>query len=463
MKELLKNFMYFGFAVALEKAIAFLLIPLYANQLSVEEFGVIDLIQTLITIASIAVFLQLETAFQRYYYGLKSFKRKEFATTLILSVFVLSIIVLVGIALCSGMLSELLFGTDKYKSLLIVASAQLPLTALSVMAFILIRFEGLNKVFSAIIIIKTILLVGLMSFFLIYTQLNQLGYFIAQFMALFLSVLLLYFYAYRYLALSFNKKFLILSLRYSLPQLPARLGSLLNSYGNRFFMISYLSTIEIGLFSMALRFASVMYLFHQTFTMAWNQYIFKPSETANQKKNIINLTNILVPLLCIVIVIMTIFSKEIIRVVTTVEYLDSYKFIGISCLSAGLLSINEIFNVGPKLVSKTKYLSYSFIASLFINIALLAYLTPKLGLEGVVVATLTANTVLILFNYIFTKIVYPINFNILYIIFVLTPVYLLALLIVFTQQSLLIRLGLLILCLIIYAYYVVKYIKKIRV
>lgn len=76
MKELLTNFFAYGFAISLDKLLAFLLIPIYASKLSVDEFGVIDLIQTIIGIVSIFAFLQLETSLQRYYFEYEGEKKK---------------------------------------------------------------------------------------------------------------------------------------------------------------------------------------------------------------------------------------------------------------------------------------------------------------------------------------------------------------------------------------------------
>ena len=61
------------------------------------------------------------------------------------------------------------------------------------------------------------------------------------------------------------------------------LGSATNAYANRFFILGYLDTYHIGLFSMALKIGSIMQLIHQTFMMAWNQYMFE-----TLKRRIIN-------------------------------------------------------------------------------------------------------------------------------------------------------------------------------
>ena len=114
MKELLTNFFAYGFAISLDKLLAFLLIPIYASKLSVDEFGVIDLIQTIIGIVSIFAFLQLETSLQRYYFEYEGEKKKEYVFTIYISVIILSILLSVLIGLFSRILATHICGDANY-------------------------------------------------------------------------------------------------------------------------------------------------------------------------------------------------------------------------------------------------------------------------------------------------------------------------------------------------------------
>ena len=87
MRGLLINFLSYGLATSLERLLSFLLIPLYTSVFTVTEFGIIDLIQTLLNIISIFALLQMETALQRYYYDFKESERRALIFTTFLTVF----------------------------------------------------------------------------------------------------------------------------------------------------------------------------------------------------------------------------------------------------------------------------------------------------------------------------------------------------------------------------------------
>ena len=108
-------------------------------------------------------------------------------------------------------------------------------------------------------------------------------FFLSQLIAIALSSLFSLFLVRKLFIFHLSKPYLKLSLKYALPQFPARVGSATNAYANRFFILGYLDTYHIGLFSMALKIGSIMQLIHQTFMMAWNQYMFE-----TLKRRIIN-------------------------------------------------------------------------------------------------------------------------------------------------------------------------------
>ena len=85
---------------------------------------------------------------------------------------------------------------------------------------------------------------------------------------------------------------LVKSLQYALPQVPARVGVIANTYANRFMILNYMTTYSIGIFSMALKFGSIMTLFESTFSMAWNQYLFRIVTEEKQKIMVVHMLEV---------------------------------------------------------------------------------------------------------------------------------------------------------------------------
>lgn len=411
MRGLLINFLSYGLATSLERLLSFLLIPLYTSVFTVTEFGIIDLIQTLLNIISIFALLQMETALQRYYYDFKESERSALIFTTFLTVFLLAIMLASIMYVLSSNIALWLCGNNDYGILIKIISIQMPLSILSVLTLIVLRFEKRNLLFSVIVIFKSFLLWGGAYLFLRVLDEGINGFFISQLLVVVITSLLSLVCVLRYMSFTFSTSILKQILQYSLPQFPARIGASANTYANRFFIVGYLSTYSIGLFAMALKFASIMQIFHQTFMMAWNQYLFEMLKNVNHKKIFNSILCIITILIFELTSVITLFSNEIMSFFTPDEYLSASKYIGGITFAICLMIISEIVDIGPKIMKKTKYLSYSFFISLAMNLFSLFLGVRLFALSGVIFSMILANLALLSSGWYFSEKIYHIGFE----------------------------------------------------
>ena len=413
MKELFVNFFTFGLAVTLERLLSFLLIPIYARVFSVTEFGIVDLIQTIISLVTIFAFLQLETALQRYYYIYKDNEsRGVFVFTLIITMFLFSVVLSFLVCVLSPWIASSFLKDISYSTALRIAGLQMPFSILSTLVLIILRFERQFRLFTIMVLVKSIMLVAFVFFFLLHLNAGVNGFFLSQFIAITIAAILSCFFVRGKIRMKYSVENIKQSFSYALPQLPARIGSSLNVYANRFFMVGYLSTYNIGVFSMALKFGSIVQLFHQTFMMAWNQYMFKILENPNHKYIYRSVLMMIVPLAFFLPVFLSLIAPEIIRFFASIEYIEASKYIGMISLSFCILISSEIINVGPKVKEKTYYMSISFLISLFINLISLFVFIQLFELRGVLYAMVLTNLVLLVINWIFSERLYWVGYNI---------------------------------------------------
>lgn len=439
MKELVKNFFIFGLATSLESIVSFLLLPIYARIFSVQEFGVLDLIQACISFLSIFGLLQLETSLQRYYFDFQQSEKGKFLYSIFLLTVIISTTISVLICLFANSVSILLFNVDNYSTIIQIACFQIPFYSLSTLSLIVLRFEKMNKIFLRMVLIKSILLIGIVISLIVYFKTGIKGIFIAQICAIgacsilsFVSIKHLFVYKISWIHLQ-------IALKYSIPQFPARIGSATNTYANRFFILGFLNTFSVGLFSMALKFGSIMQLLHQTFFMAWNLFLFETLKNKNNKYIFSKTLEIVTPIIFIIVSLMTVFSYEIITLFATKEYIGAHKYIGGIALSISILTIKEVVDIGPKAKAKTYYLSISFLISLLTNIISLYFLVRCLNLSGVVFSLIITNLVLLILTWIFSNKLYYIPFNKLKFILLLLPTLAVVSLSMYTEFSFKIR------------------------
>ena len=460
MKEFIKSFFAFGIAITFEKIIAFLLIPIYTRYFNLTEFGIIDLIFVTIALASIFAELQLETALQRYYYDFTGLSKLRFTSTIFILIISISFLLTFLIIIFSNQISFLLFSDYKYHNLVAIASILIPFNNFSMLSLILLRFEKKNKQFVIVVLAKVILMLLTIIIFVVYLKIGILGVFIAHLAANIFSSLILFFLIKDFIIYKISKNFIKISFSYAFPQIPARIGSAFLANGNRFFMISYLSVVSIGLFSLSLKLASVIQLLNIAFITAWNPFMFEQFKIKNNKQVFVNFLPLVACLVYLIVITISLFSKEIVSIIAHKQFSESYKYVGALCLYFSIYIFKEIVDIGPKFTEKTKYLSYSFLISLLVNFISLFFLIKYFDLKGVVLSMIISNIVLLILSWYFSNKLYYIPHNIMNFLFLSAPAFVISIGIMYVEMDIIERFLIFIFISLFYFYFFISSYKK---
>jgi O-antigen/teichoic acid export membrane protein len=452
MREFIKSFFSFGLATTIEKLIAFLLLPIYTRIFTKVEFGVIDLIQVILGIASIFAVLQLETALQRYYYEYEGRVKKIYISTIFLVIVSLSLLVTIVLLVFASEISSLLFQSQEYSYIIRLASLQLPFINFSMLGFVLLRYEKKNVRFVLLILNKVVLTLLFILLLVVWQKMGIYGVFYAQLIGTSISAVFLYFSIKQFIAFNVSLGFLSKSIKYALPQFPARIGSVLLSYANRFFMIGYLTIASIGIYSLSLKLASAVQLVYTAFIMAWAPFMFEQLKKPGHKELFPRVLLLASGPVFLLVSFISLFSKEIVLLIASEEFQDSYHYVGGLSLYFSLFIFKEIVDIGPKYTEKTKYLSYTFFISLVVNLLTLFLFIQWYGLNGVVYSMLITNTFLLIMSWMISNKLYFIPFNFVKFIALAIPAYVLAVGSMYGLPTLSIRVGILLILILVYGF-----------
>ncbi len=462
MGNFFKAFLSFGLATSIEKILGFVLLPIYTRYFNTEVYGVIELMSTTLAIGIVFSLLQLETSLQRYYYQYHENKRKMMISNIYITVFLISVFVGLIISIFSEQLSVFLFQTNQYEGLFWLVSIQLPLSNLSMLGLVLLRFEHRNKDFLKVILVKVLLNLFFAYLFVVKGENKLQGVFYAQILSLFFSTSLVTYFVKNNFVIRFSNILQKRVFKYALPQFPARIGSLLLAQANRFFMIGYLTLGTIGLYSVSLKLASSIQIINSAFIMAWTPFMIKQFQNKNNK----NVFKTVLPLLSGVVffgvIVISLFSEELVKLITTDKFFESYRYVGGLAFFFACYIIKEVVDIGPKITEKTVYVSYVFFISVVVNLLALYLLTEKYQLEGVVVSMLLTNLVLVVGSWIMSNLLYPIKYNWIKFLLLLVPCLSIVLLILFFKASIWLRLGLFLSACVYYCFFIKQDYLKIK-
>jgi len=440
MKDLFKNFLSFGLATTLEKLLLFLFIPIYSNYLTKDQLGAVDLLQVVAEAGSILALLQLESAFQRYYLDFKGGLKKTFITSNFIFIGVTSILVALVLTLFARQICLLLFANDSYIDALKWSVAKMPFSNFSILAFIMLRFERKTKQFFIYVLLRVISLLCCTFFFLKFIDDSVIAIVASQFCSMVITCLGLLFFLKNYLCIAYSKNFIKRSLRFSLPMVPARIGSFTVTYANRFFLVSLLSLSAIGVYSLSLKFASAIQIVYTAFIMAWTPFLFGNIKKENAREIFKNILPLAACPVFLIVCGITVFSTELVKYFSTPIYAESAKYIGGLSLFFCLLIFKEIVDIGPKVKEKTQYITYSFFVSVIVNLISLVILTNYFGIQGVVMSMILTNTCLFIMSWVISNRLYHIPYETLKFVIYACPAYVIACIFLFYTPTLAYRL-----------------------
>jgi|SRR5690554_1188216 len=456
MKDFLRAFLSFGLATSIQKLLGFIILPIYTLYFTTEEYGIIDMISTVIAVVAIFGLLQLETSLQRYYYEYTGVKRKLLISNIYMWIAGLSIFIAVLLFSLAPTISITLFETSKYSYLIKIASLQLPLNNVNMLGLVLLRFEKENLKFLKVIIVNVVFSLLFIYLFVIYYQLGLIGVLYAQLGAIFSSTLLATIYVRKNFIFRRSKIISIKNFKYALPQFPARVGSIILGQANRFFMLGYLSLSAIGIYSVSMKLASSIQLVNTAFILAWAPFMNAQFKNINNKIVFANVLPLVAGATFFFVCLITLFSKEMVHLLASEDYFESSKYIGGLALFFSLYIIKETVDIGPKIKEKTKYLSMTFFLSVVVNISTLYFFIQNYQLKGVVFAMIITNLFLIIISWFVSNRLYYIPYNIPLFIVLLIPALFLSISVMFVEWNLTMRILISLCCSVLYIILLIK-------
>lgn len=376
--KLLKTTGVYMIGSMLSKVLNLVILPYISIQLSTDEYGVYDLIQTIVGVVLPIFTLQaIEAAFRFVY-----LEEKEKKGRVISNVWV---IILTG----SVLFLALLFLCDA----LFLHLGYAPLLAVYYVFNVLInmfqrvaRCYDNNKVYSISGVIQTLVLLAVQYVFLRYLNLKTDGlvyaYAISSVVAcvyIELNVKHIGKCSLKYL----NKDDMKKIIRFSAPLIPNNISWWAISSVNRIVIVAFISYSANGIFSMSNKFASIVTMVASTFQLAWQEYGLTEKDNPDRRKTFSEVfRHFLIVLSCVTaggMLLQQIFFNELIDP----KYAESFLYIPIVMIGVAFSAINSFYGAGYFIYEKTNGAFKTTIVGALVSIALCFLLVKPLGLYGV--------------------------------------------------------------------------------
>lgn len=398
-KEFLKNTMIVSFGKICTQLITFFLLPLYTSVLSTEEYGVVDLLNTMVSFVLPLVSLKIEQGVFRFLIDYRN--NEENQKELISTTFVIALIQ-IGIFSVLYCLTSCFINND-FKFFLVL---NLIANLCSSIMLQICRGLGDNLKYASGSLVSGVVTVVLNVLFICVFKWNAYGMLLATFMGHATCTIYLFISKKIYSLIDFrlfNKQKAFSLLKYSMPLVPNLLSWWIVNASDRMIISYFLGISYNGIYSAANKFSSVITTLYSVFNLTWTESasLYIDGEDANSFfSHIFDIILRLFGGLCLCVIT---FMPIVFPILINSKFADAYYQIPI-------LIIGSLFNIfvsflGSIYIAKKKtneIAKTSFYAAI-INM-LINFLGIKLiGLYAASISTAVAYMVMFIYRYLDSK------------------------------------------------------------
>lgn len=395
------------------KAINFFLLPLYTKYLSPAELGISDSITNITAILLPILMMGMDSAFSAFYFDIRTeeHKRKVFNTTL--AFLLIAGIIPFIIAIFSKGISIWLFNSDKNYLLVAISLISISFNLWYTPYALHARMENRMVLFAGINISASLLMIISNIFFVSVMQLGAFSLIISSaIVQLYQLLIYLKLIPTNFKCKYYNKELLHSMLKFSLPIVPTAIAAWFLSLSDRYLILYFLSTSDVGIYGIAARFSSVLSVVSSAVFTAYTSFAFDKKDDADarhQYKRILNFYYMTLMLLCIVI---NLCGKEIIGVMTNASYSTSHLILPGLLFGQVMYGVSVIIGYGLSFAKKTNYILLVNIIGAMVNIILNIILIPVWGTQAAAYTTYAGYFIMVILTYYFSQKFYKCDYEI---------------------------------------------------
>jgi O-antigen/teichoic acid export membrane protein len=415
LKRLVTTGAAYQFGDILAKGLALLTLPLYTRHVGTSSYGAAESLLTAVILSSILLRVGVGEAFIRFYFLDDDLARRDriarSATALVAWTTTVASLVAVVFA---GEISQLLLG---HRDPLLIDCAILGLWAFTnlEMVYAQLRVDERTRTYVYASGANVAMTVTFTVVLVVFAGQGARGLLLGNFAASALVVLGLWWVLRRRFSLRVHRTDVGAMLRFGLPTVPADASVYALQVADRFYLLRVYSESAAGLYAVALKLATVVFVAVRGFQYAWPPlaYSIESDEEAAELYSLVTTYYALAT--GVVVCGVALLGRWMVRLLAGPAYFGAYKALPWLALGWALYGLYLVFVV---IAGRARVTSRNFpaaAAGLAINVALLLLLVPHsgagLGIAGAGIALCGAYAAMIAVIYLLTRSLFRVGFE----------------------------------------------------
>lgn len=381
-RKLIKNSAIFAVANLGSKLISILLVPFYTYFLTTNEYGIIDMITTSISLILPIMTLSIFDATLRF--SVKSdFDHKTIFSSSFMVV-ILGNIVFIFIYPFLNKIEILKDVVNLFYIMIILQSINSLLVQFS-------RGIGKIKQFAFNGLLNTIVTISLNMILLVKFHMGIEGYFISIIVANIVCVfyLIISLKIWKYFSIkNVNFKIIKEMTMYSIPLIPNSLMWWIMNAADRYAIILFLGASYNGVYAIANKIPTILNVLYSIFSQAWQLSAIEEAESKYKSEFYTTVFGFMSTIMLLGTSFIIVFIKIIVEITLESSYQDTWKYVPFLLLAVVFTTFSSFLGTNYIAMKETKGVFKTSLIGSITNIVLNMLLIPKIGLNGASISTM---------------------------------------------------------------------------
>jgi O-antigen/teichoic acid export membrane protein len=400
----------YGLGGIVSRLIAVFLLPIYTVYLGTKGFGEIETIVALTAVLVIVLRMGITSAFFRFYFDSEDAKRR----TLVVRTSFWFTMGMATLGLAVGWIfADQIAGWLNLSDPWLVRAGFVGLWAQMNYAQMtsLFRVEERPVGFAIASVANVLITIGATIALVVGAHKGAIGAIIGNFLGTLTVYVVLLAYRRYQLGLQFDRRLLRAMNRFGLPLVPSALALWAINLIDRLFINGYKGQAEVGIYSLAVRIASVIVFLMTAFQLAWPAFAYSIRDDGAAKRTYAYVLTYLLFITCWMSLALGSLAPWLVSLLATDKFSRSADAVPFLCFGVAAYSGYSVLAIG---VGRTRQTQLNWVVSgtaALVNIVLCIALIPPYGMMGAAVATLVAYVALFLGMWVRSRTIYPVPYQ----------------------------------------------------
>lgn len=398
----------------LNRAFAFIIIPIYTRALTQQDYGAYVLLNAGAAVLTVVYELGISSAVTRYYYEFDddAARRRYIGTAWVTLTGITAALTALLLVFGAG-ISQPLFRGISFWPYVVLMIATTFLSTAAYIPYVLMRVREQSTRFVVVIVAQAVILTVLVIVLVVVLHLGLLGAVLALFGESVAVFVFFTAYTLRNASLRFEWSWAKRSLVYGAPVMLLLGGWWVLDAADRFILRHFTTARVVAIYSVGYAIGRILVLVSQSANQALTPFFFSlVKEGDPETDRILSYTatyfTLAVAGLGLLIVV---FAREAVLFFGGYAYLEAAKVTPLIVVAAVIQGMFYVPSRGLFLKSKTAYLPPLVAAGAGVNIALNFWLIPAYGMIGAAVATIAGYVVTVALTYVVSQRSYRIHYQ----------------------------------------------------